>query len=93
VVISEEVGVRKPRGEIFAAALERLGTAPEAALHVGDSLRADVGGAHAAGITSAWITRRVRDPERKLREHAGPQPDFVIRDLAEISQLLARGGS
>jgi HAD superfamily hydrolase (TIGR01509 family) len=88
VVISEAVGIRKPRAEIFSAVLDGLAVAPEEALHVGDSLRADVGGAAACGIPTVWITRRVSDADRRLREHAGAKPDFVIRDLAELSPLL-----
>jgi putative hydrolase of the HAD superfamily len=93
IVISDAVGIRKPRGEIFHAALERLEVAPDEVLHVGDSLRADVGGAAAVGIPTVWITRRVRDPERWLRAHEGPAPDFVIRDLAEVRDLLDAGPS
>jgi len=88
VVISEAVGIRKPRAEIFAAVLDRLAVAPGEVLHVGDSLRADVDGAAAFGIPSVWITRRVSDADRRLREHAGAKPDFVIQDLAELSSLL-----
>jgi HAD superfamily hydrolase (TIGR01549 family) len=90
VVISEAVGIRKPRAEIFAAVLDRLAVAPGEVLHVGDSLRADVDGAAASGIPSVWITRRVSDADRRLREHAGAKPDFVIQDLAEVSALLDR---
>jgi len=84
VVISEEVGFRKPRREIFEATLQRLEVSPEQAWHVGDNLRADVEGARGAGITAVWLTRRVRDPEAALREHDGPPPDRIIEDLAEL---------
>jgi putative hydrolase of the HAD superfamily len=88
VAISESVGLRKPHRGIFEAALGGLGVAPEDALHVGDSLRADVAGAAALGIGTVWITRCVRDPEQALREHAGPPPDWRIRDLAELPRVL-----
>jgi len=88
VVISDAVGIRKPRAEIFTAVLDRLAVAPGEMLHVGDSLRADVDGAAACGIPSVWITRRISDADGRLREHAGAKPDFVIRDLAEVSSLL-----
>jgi putative hydrolase of the HAD superfamily len=91
VAISDAVGIRKPREEIFAAVLADLDVAPESVLHVGDSLRADVAGGAAAGLATVWITRRIADPERRLREHTGVPPDFVVTDLAEIPQLLARG--
>ena len=88
VVISDAVGLRKPRPEIFEAVLGKLGVAPEQALHVGDSLRADVVGAAQIGMKTAWITRRVKDPRAALEAHQGPAPDFTIRDLAELPALL-----
>lgn len=88
VVISDAIGIRKPRSEIFEAVLDRLGVAPVETLHVGDSLSADVGGAAALGIRTAWITRRVPDARAVLQEHQGPDPDYVIEDLTEIGGLL-----
>ncbi len=88
VVISEELGLRKPRPEIFDALLEGLGTAPEETLHVGDNLDADVAGAAARGLRTVWITRRVPDPEARLARHRGPAPDFVVRDLSEVAGIL-----
>lgn len=88
VVISEEIGVRKPRREIFEAAVERLGVRAEETMHVGDALEADVGGAAAAGLTPVWITRRVGEGEAALRAYRGPQPAHVVRDLSEVEPLL-----
>jgi HAD superfamily hydrolase (TIGR01549 family) len=90
LAISDEVGFRKPRSEIFEVTLERLGVAADEALHVGDNLHADVQGAAAAGIASVWITRRVPEAERRLQEFDGPAPDFVITDLAELTRILSR---
>ncbi len=57
VLTSEDVRAYKPRVEIFAAALERLGRRPDEVLHVGDSLSADIGGAHTLGIPAVWVNR------------------------------------
>jgi len=89
VVISEDHGFRKPRREIFESVLSALDVAPTDALHVGDSLKADVGGAAKLGMRTAWITRRIEDPEKALREHEGPDPDFQIADLAELPRVLS----
>lgn len=43
-VLSYELGAMKPAAELFQAALDRLGVAPERALMVGDNPRADAGG-------------------------------------------------
>ena len=84
IVISEEAGVVKPESEIFAAAIEGFGVAPEAAIHVGDSLSADIGGARAAGWLAAWI--------RRGDGHAAVEDDTTIpeaqRAHLEIESLL-----
>ncbi|MDJ0847542.1 MAG: HAD family hydrolase [Myxococcota bacterium] len=96
VAVSDAVGWRKPRPEIFAAVLDELGVAPDEVLHVGDNLRADVTGGRDAGLRTVWITRRVANPQQKLQEHEGHPPDFVVDDLAELPRLVSRlagGGS
>lgn len=52
VVTSAEAGVAKPDPAIFRLGLERLGVAPERALHVGDRLEDEQGG-RAAGMRFA----------------------------------------
>jgi FMN phosphatase YigB (HAD superfamily) len=89
LAISHDVGVRKPRPEIFEAALAALGVTPGEALHVGDNLEADVAGAAALGIRTVWITRCVADPEAARARAPQARPDFVVRDLAELEAILA----
>jgi putative hydrolase of the HAD superfamily len=50
VLDSHVVGIEKPDPRIFHLALERLGVPPEDALHVGDTVSADIDGARAAGV-------------------------------------------
>lgn len=45
----------KPDAAPFEYALGNLGASPDAAIHVGDSPHADVAGANAMGLDSAWI--------------------------------------
>jgi putative hydrolase of the HAD superfamily len=84
IVVSADCGVRKPRAEIFAAVTRQLQLEPGAILHVGDRLDEDVCGARAAGMRTAWITRRVAAPAQALRRYQGPQPDFTVGDLREL---------
>ena len=88
VLVSDATGYRKPRREIFDATCAVLGVAPAETLHVGDHLRLDVAGGGAAGLRTAWLVRRIPDPEAALREHTGPAPSHVIRDLAEVPGLV-----
>ncbi|MCG8592052.1 MAG: HAD family hydrolase [Proteobacteria bacterium] len=91
IVVSDMVGWRKPRPEIFRATLAALDVAPEETLHVGDNLRADVAGAAAVGMQTAWVTRRVSDTSARLRTHDGPRPDHQVADLAELVDLVGGG--
>jgi 2-haloacid dehalogenase/putative hydrolase of the HAD superfamily len=60
VLTSEDVRAYKPRPELFHAALAQLGVEPSQALHVGDSLSADVAGAYRVGIPAVWVNRAAR---------------------------------
>lgn len=90
IVISDEVGIRKPRREIFEAVVSALEFEPHEILHVGDKLRADVEGASKIGMSTVWLTRKVKDPEQELERFDGPKPDFALEDLRDLPVLLAR---
>jgi putative hydrolase of the HAD superfamily len=55
VVISGEVGVRKPDAAIFRFALDQLGRAAADAWFVGDHPMLDVDGARRAGLRAVWL--------------------------------------
>ncbi len=83
-VFSDEVGVRKPRPEIFRTALEALKLPPEEVFHVGDDVGADIAGAKAAGMRAVWFdTGRWPDADAL---HA----DAEIHDHAELCEVLRR---
>lgn len=58
VVVSAAVGVEKPHPRIFAVALERLGLAADAVVHVGDRQLDDIEGAEGAGLVALRLDRR-----------------------------------
>jgi len=89
VVVSDAIGWRKPRREVFEATLAILGVEACETLHVGDSLSSDIAGAAAAGLRTAWITRQVPRPQEALKRYRGPRPDHVLADLAELQELLS----
>lgn len=57
VVTSAEARSSKPDPAIFATGLALAGARPDEALHVGDSVDADVAGARAAGVAPVLIAR------------------------------------
>ncbi|EFW91896.1 HAD-superfamily hydrolase, subfamily IA, variant 3 [Haladaptatus paucihalophilus DX253] len=72
----------KPDAAPFEKALTDLGVAPDDALHVGDSLRADVAGANALGIDSVWV------PHENRRIESAHEPTHTLTSLAEFPELL-----
>jgi putative hydrolase of the HAD superfamily len=83
-VISSAEQMEKPDPAIFRRALERANVPPDQALHVGDSLHADVGGARAAGVRPVLLDRRGRYAPDQTGDVT------VIRSLAELPPLLDR---
>lgn len=82
MAVSCDVGYMKPHAGIFENALHALRVAPEEAVMVGDSLKADVQGARAVGMTGVW-RRYARSPERI----DGITADFAVDELREVPQL------
>ncbi len=87
IITSARVGYEKPHPEIFRYALERMGVAPNRAVHVGDSIHADIGGATRAGIAPVLIARG-----GQTGSHLAQHPDLaetpVIRDLYGLLDIL-----
>jgi HAD superfamily hydrolase (TIGR01509 family) len=81
---SDEVGIRKPAGEIFALTLRALGVPAEAAVHVGDDAVLDVHGGRAAGMRVIQVT------SASLRALGAQRPDAVIPTLATLPEAVAR---
>ena len=56
-VISENAGVAKPDPRIFQMAAEAVGLTLDGAWMIGDSVEADIGGAHSLGLRTVWLSR------------------------------------
>jgi putative hydrolase of the HAD superfamily len=83
IVVSDVVGWRKPRPEIFDTALAQIGVAPHEALFVGDRADIDVVGAQRMGMSVAWVNR-----DRVPLPGGVAPPEYEIRDLAELAPVL-----
>lgn len=83
IVISSEVGVTKPRPDIFEIAFEQLGNPPrESAVMVGDSLTSDIAGGRNFGIDTCWY-----NPNGHV---AGPDDDvtFQVTKLEDVAMAV-----
>jgi putative hydrolase of the HAD superfamily len=86
VVLSCEVGKRKPHPAIFERALEELGVDAGHALFVGDRRYHDVGGASRLGMRTVQALWFVEDQDAE-----GPEPDhhaFAMLDVLAVADRL-----
>jgi HAD superfamily hydrolase (TIGR01549 family) len=74
-ISSAEHGFLKPHRSIFEAALQRAGVAAADAVMVGDSLKADIDGARAAGMRGILLRR------------SGEHPALLSPDISLITSL------
>lgn len=86
IVVSDQVGWRKPRPDIFHHALEAAGADPARTLFVGDKAELDVAGAQRVGMDAAWI-----NPGREALPEGVHPPEYEIRDLAELEPIVTSG--
>jgi FMN phosphatase YigB (HAD superfamily) len=78
VVVSDAIGLRKPRPEVFEVALRELDVPPTEACFVGDTYDEDVLGARAAGVCPVWLT----DPA------AAARADPTVCTIATLPELI-----
>ncbi len=82
VVVSGDVGWRKPYKLVFEEALRRLQVEPSEAVYLGDSPLEDIKGAKNAGLRTVFVASQFN----KLRDLAdcGVQADFAFRGLGQV---------
>ncbi len=76
----------KPYPEMYRRCLERMGTAPEETVMVGDRLETDIAGAQPLGIRTALVLSGVTTPEEAAAHR--PAPDWIVEDLAALLERL-----
>jgi HAD superfamily hydrolase (TIGR01509 family) len=86
LVVSSDIGVRKPRAEAFQSVLRTWTFAPDDIVMVGDSLRHDVGGGQALGLRTIHFTW-IPNPQDPL--YLGRIiPDQSARTHEELERIL-----
>jgi len=92
VVISDEVGWRKPHPKIFQIFLDELKLDLDEAIYVGDDLKYDIEGAKAVGMKTVLVlgSGTVREDEiyGQTPQPSSVTPDFTIKSLPELLQIL-----
>ena len=85
VLVSDTVGWRKPRPDIFQRALAEMGVSAEECLFVGDRPDIDVAGAKGIGMAAAWL-----NPARAPLPDGLPAPDLDLAGLSDLRAALER---
>ena len=88
IVVSGELGFRKPDKRMFATALDVLAVDPGHAVYVGNDIFRDIHGARQAGLSTVLYAP---DGERDTGREGACTPDHVITDHRQLVTLLASG--
>lgn len=86
-VYSSETDWVKPHAEIFHAAAEKLGLAPEHCAYVGDRSYEDVHGPQQVGIRAIWIPHSEIPEDQQVSHEA--TPDAIAHELLDIAEIVA----
>lgn len=84
LTFSDEVGYRKPHEEIFRRTLKLAGREPARAIHVGDDIEADIGGAKQLGMRAILYNPDGSSPISNL------PPDAVLKHFSDLPGLLQK---
>ncbi len=81
LTFSNEVACAKPNPGIFCPTLEKVGSVPESALHIGDNLLTDISGAANVGMKTGWISGfDTREPI--------VNPDYTLASITELPTVV-----
>jgi putative hydrolase of the HAD superfamily len=83
IIISDEVGWRKPDSRIFDLAVQSTEDNKENILFIGDSIADDIIGASEFGLDVAWV-----NPKGQSLNPDIPKPTYEIKSILELKDLL-----
>ncbi len=83
IVISEDVGWRKPNANIFNRALDNMNIDAQDTVFVGDNFNADVVGSMNLGMDAIWLNRN-----NESLESLDPVPAYIVNKFPEIVDIV-----
>jgi putative hydrolase of the HAD superfamily len=86
ILISDEVGWRKPHPKIFNEALKRLRVSAHETVYVGDSPLEDIKGAKATGMKTVFVPSQFYS--MKTLNESQQKPDIIVKNLCELCEKL-----
>ncbi len=86
VVVSDEIGWRKPSAKIFQDALNKLKVTADQAVYIGDSPIEDIKGANESGLKTVFVPSQFNTLKDLMESKQ--KPDFIAKDLQTISKKI-----
>jgi len=83
IIIGGQEPEEKPAASIFHKALQFAGCEPYEAIHIGDSLKADIAGANKVSIPSVWVSHG-----QVFDAGIGATPTYQVESPTELPDLL-----
>lgn len=87
IIVGGEELAEKPAVSIFQKALDFVGCQPNEALHMGDSLAADIAGANGAGIASVWVDTGKASDHDKLSLII---PTYIVTQPQQLLDVITK---
>lgn len=85
IVISSDIGVKKPSPDAFLTAFGILGINAENSVYIGNDMRDDILGASSVGMATVYIRTEQSGSYPDLEI---PEPTYVVGTHAEMRELL-----
>ncbi len=81
LILSDDIGVNKPRPELFVYALQKAGTTAEESVMIGDMFDTDIAGAAGVGMDQIFFNR-------KRLDLLPFEPTHTVTSLLQIKDIL-----
>ena len=90
IIISDEIGIKKPNPELFKYWLKKFGAKGKEAIYIGDRIDKDIAPANLSNIYSVYLHRggKYNSLNSTLREKGEFKPNFEILNLNELFEII-----
>lgn len=90
VVISDEIGIRKPNPELFNYCLNKFGVKGQETIYVGDRIDKDIIPANLNDIYSVYLHRggKYDNYKKNLKNQKDFEPNYEISNLNELFNII-----
>lgn len=88
IILSCDIGIRKPDLAIFLEATDRMGIQPQKCAYIGNLWERDVVPSRQAGFSITCLLRDPKDPDSQVTNDPVKEPDFHIDNLTELWDIF-----